>query len=168
MASCLASLVASGCSSGQEVQPTTPEPEAQTSASEPEGVEGEAATAEYTLPADFQVYVQGSTVLNHPQEGFEARTLPTANAFSGSPGCYVACYSHDAESGVYQVGGNIYVNGQVRVEGSYNAERVCLPAGFEEADISAEQSFRDLCGENVETCGDGCWAGGDTGGWFGM
>ena len=125
------------------------------------------APAENMLPADFKVYTLGNAVINHPQEGFGEKTLPTANVFMGSPGCYVACYSHDAEHGVYGVGGGIFVNGQVRVEGAYEG-RLCLPTGHETADISAEQSLKDLCGKHVASCGHNCWAGGDTGGWFGI
>ena len=121
---------------------------------------------ENMLPTDFKVYVQGDTVINHAEEGFEEKTLPTVNVFTGSAGCYVACYSRDAEKGVYGVGGGIFVNGQVRVEGAYKG-RTCLPAGYETADISAEQSFKELCGKHVASCGAKCWAGGDTGGWFG-
>jgi hypothetical protein len=82
-------------------------------------------------------------------------------------GCYVACYSRDPNGAVYSVGGGILVKGQVRVQGKY-AARVCLPEGYEQTDISAHPHFKALCGEFVPSCGDGCWAGGDTGGWFGI
>ena len=139
-----------------EMEPAEPVPVAASSA----------VPVENMLPTDFKVYVQGDTVINHAEEGFEEKTLPTVNVFTGSAGCYVACYSRDAEKGVYGVGGGIFVNGQVRVEGAYKG-RTWLPAGYETADISAEQSFKELCGKHVASCGAKCWAGGDTGGWFG-
>lgn len=119
------------------------------------------------LPEDFRVYVRGSTVINHPQPGFDERVLPTVNDFRGEPGCYVACYSHDARRGVYGVGGSIYVMGQVRVPGHYEG-RVCLPDRYGRSDISAAQGIKELCKASIPACGDGCWGGGDTGGWFGV
>lgn len=58
--------------------------------------------------------------------------------------------------------------GQVRVKGKYS-KRVCLPHGYESKDISALQKFKSLCNANIPKCKEkGCWAGGDTGGWFGI
>lgn len=119
------------------------------------------------LPEVFRVYVNGNTVINHPARGFQERVLPTVNDFRGAPGCYVACYSHDRAGGVYGVGGNIYVMGQVRVPGHYEG-RVCLPDRFGHADISAASGIRQLCKASVPSCGNNCWGGGDTGGWFGI
>ncbi|ELR99180.1 toll/interleukin-1 receptor domain-containing protein [Gloeocapsa sp. PCC 73106] len=95
--------------------------------------------------------------------------LPTVNDFVGYPGCYVACYSHTKEGSQYSVGGNIYVMGQIRVEGRYEG-RICKPKGYETADISAEPKFKELCAEKLpEVCqDDSCWAGGDTGGFLGL
>ena len=120
------------------------------------------------LPEDFRVYVRDNQVINQPWPGFEERVLPTVNDFRGSPGCYVACYSHDAERAVYGVGGEIYVMGQIRVPGNYQ-NRVCQPADYEGRDISAAPAFKKLCGRLLpDRCRTGCWAGGDTGGWFGI
>jgi len=119
------------------------------------------------LPEDFRVYVRGNTVINHPLRGFDERVLPTVNDFRGAPGCYVACYSHDRAHGVYGVGGNTYVMGQVRVPGRYEG-RVCRPDRFGHADISAASGIKELCKAGIPSCGDNCWGGGDTGGWFGI
>lgn len=117
------------------------------------------------LPPDFSVYVHGDGVVNHPAPGHKEKKLPTLNLFAGAPGCYLACYTKDKQNSVYSVGGGIYVAGQVRVPGKY-VNRVCRPSGFETADVSAEQKFKDLC-RKIQGCKD-CWAGGDTGGWFGI
>ncbi len=119
----------------------------------------------YLLPADFSVFVRGDSVVNHPAPGHAAKRLPTLNLFTDAPGCYLACYTRDKNRSVYSVGGGIYVAGQVRVSGKYE-NRICRPSGFETADVSALQKFKDLC-RKIEGCQD-CWAGGDTGGWFGI
>ncbi len=123
---------------------------------------------EYLLPENFTVYVKDNIVINHPAKGFEPRILPTNNEYLANPGCYIACYSHIANNSVYGVSDHIYVNGQIRVNGAYQ-NRICKPTGFEYSDISTEQSFKDLCNTKIATCNDrSCWAGGDTGGWFGI
>ena len=120
------------------------------------------------LPANFKVYVRDNVVVNVPYPGFEEKTLPTVNQFIGVPGCYVAAYSRRKEKSVYSVGGGIYVMGQVRVPGSYQ-ERICLPVGYEKVDISAEPRFKLMFAKVLPSvCKEGCWAGGDTGGWFGI
>jgi len=119
------------------------------------------------LPENFAVYVRGNSVINHPMPGFTRRILPTVNRFRGRPGCYIACYSHNRDGSVYGVGGNIYVMGQLRVRGRY-IRRVCHPEGHVNRDISAADSFRRMCNQAFSTCRNGCWAGGDTGGWFGI
>ena len=97
------------------------------------------------------------------------RILPTVNEFVGYPGCYVACYSRNEEGSQYSVGGGIYVMGQVRVPGSYE-RRICRPKDYGKADISAMSEFKERCAKNLQNVcqGDSCWAGGDTGGWFGL
>ncbi len=119
------------------------------------------------LPESFRVYVRGTAVINHPQPGFQERVLTTVNDFRGVPGCYVACYSHSSQGSVYAVGGGVYVMGQVRVPGRYDG-RVCLPDRYGRADISAQPGMRELCKASIPACGDACWGGGDTGGWFGV
>ncbi|MGB7712425.1 MAG: hypothetical protein WBL95_23320 [Microcoleus sp.] len=120
------------------------------------------------LPANFKVYVKDNVVVNVSDPGFEERTLPTVNKFIGDPGCYVVAYSHRKEKSVYSVGGGIYVMGQVRVPGSYQ-KRICLPVGYEKADIGADPQFKLMFAEVLpKAYKEGCWAGGDTGGWFGI
>jgi hypothetical protein len=119
------------------------------------------------LPDPFPVFVANDVPVNHPVDGFAPAGLPTDSSFKDAPGCYVACYTHDANAGVYGVGGDIYVAGQVRVPGRYDA-RICVPSGYEGKDISRAQDFSALCAQKVAACGNGCWAGGDTGGWFGL
>lgn len=120
------------------------------------------------LPEAFSVYVNGTTVINHPEPGFTEMFLPTNNLYKGNPGCYIACYSYQKENAVYPVGDKIYVMGQVRVAGKY-AGRVCEPTNFAGKDISGNDVFKSICNEKIEVCKNAkCWAGGDTGGWFGI
>lgn len=120
------------------------------------------------LPDTYSVYTNGTTAINHPMPGFEEKLLPTNNLYEGSPGCYIACYSHQKENAVYSVGDNIYVLGQVRIAGKY-AGRICEPTNFAGKDISADDIFKTICTEKIQQCeGNHCWAGGDTGGWFGI
>ncbi len=111
-----------------------------------------AEPAHDTLPADFAV---------------EGQPVPTDSRFGGTPGCYIACYSRRAEGSAYAVGGEIYVHGLVRVPGRYEG-RICRPSGHETADISVPTSpFGAQCAAGIPSCRGGCWAGGDTGGFFG-
>lgn len=119
------------------------------------------------LPEDFSVYVQNDVVINYPARGFERKILPTRNLFLGSPGGYIACYSHHQPSSVYGVGGGIYVMGQLRIPGHYHG-RLFHPNGYINKDISAASKFKALCTTTFPACRGECWAGGDTGGWFGM
>lgn len=121
----------------------------------------------FLLPEDFKVYVGSQGVVNYPYPGLTEKTLKTRNIFQRTPGCYIACYSKDAEKGIYSVGDGIYVMGQIRVKGRY-VERVCKPDQYETKDISAEKKFKDLCNKHIPECVNNCWAGGDTGGWFGI
>lgn len=123
---------------------------------------------ETILPEFYAVYTEGTTVINHPEIGFEERTLPTTNLYKGTPGCYIVCYSHQKEGGAYAVGDDVYVMGQVRVAGKYK-DRVCEPTNFAGKDITNDPTFIAICAEKVATCANNhCWAGGDTGGWFGL
>lgn len=121
------------------------------------------------LPSSFRVYVRGNAVVNSFYPGFEERVLPTVNRFMGYPGCYVAAYSRDPERAAYPIGSDIYVMGQVRVPGRYEG-RICRPTNYETADISAAPEFKEMLAEALpDVCptDTSCWAGGDTGGWFG-
>jgi hypothetical protein len=119
------------------------------------------------LPNDYPVYTNGSVTINNPAPGFDQKMLPTNNDYTANPGCYVACYSRTQESSVYAATRDIFVNGQVRVPGTYEG-RICKPTGYEAADLSRESHFADVCAK-ISTCKDKkCWAGGDTGGWFGI
>ncbi|WP_253664835.1 hypothetical protein [Legionella micdadei] len=141
----------------------------------PEGVEfvnGEPISLEQNanktlLPSPFPVYViQNLGVINHPYPGATKVMLPTDNSYTDSPGCYIACYSH--QPGIYAVSPTINVMGQIRVSGSYQA-RVCQPKGYKDKDISAADKFKRLCSDKIASCKNiECWAGGDTGGWFGI
>ncbi len=120
------------------------------------------------LPDTFAIYTDGTTVINHPEPGFTEALLPTVNLYKGTPGCYIACYSHQKENAIYPVGDNIYVLGQVRIAGKYNG-RICEPTNFAGKDISGDDTFKTICTEKIQRCvGNHCWAGGDTGGWFGI
>lgn len=123
------------------------------------------------LPNNFPVYVLGTTVLNHPapgpRPGFQKKILPTDNRYQGYPGCYVVCYSHNDKHSVYSVGNNIFVKGQIRVPGHYE-KRICHPQSFRHKDISRSVYFKNLCDRVIKACHHNCWAGGDTGGWFGI
>ena len=120
------------------------------------------------LPDNYPVYTNGLTVINHPASGFSQLVLPTNNDYQGKIGCYIMCYSHDKLHSVYPIAKNIFVNGLIRVPGKYN-HRICIPNGYENKDLSADASFNKLCHIKIMTCNNNqCWAGGDTGGWFGI
>jgi hypothetical protein len=90
------------------------------------------------------------------------------NFYRYSPGCYIACYSRDAKHSAYGVGGNIYANGIIRVNGIY-VSRICQPQGYFFKDISKIDYFSKLCQKRIASCKSGhCWAGGDTGGFVGI
>jgi len=119
------------------------------------------------LPSPFPVYViENYGVVNHPYPGAKEVFLPTDNTYKDSPGCYIACDSH--KPGVYSVSSDISVIGQIRVRGKYII-RTCQPEGYKNMDISKSDQLKQLCGVKFDVCNDkSCWAGGDTGGWFGI
>lgn len=119
------------------------------------------------LPNPYPVYViENKSVINHSYPGASEVFLPTDNSYTEAPGCYIACYAHN--HGMYAVGQNIYVIGQIRVKGHY-VNRLCQPDGFLEQDLSKAHFFQMLCSKKLPACaGENCWAGGDTGGWFGI
>jgi len=118
------------------------------------------------LSNPFSVYSNGKIVINHPAPGFNQINIPVDNSFSQNPGCYIMCYSH--QKGLYSVGNNIYAQGMIRLSGIYDQKGVCQPSGYENQDISAMEKFKTLCNQHIKTCQGGCWAGGATGGWYGM
>ena len=120
------------------------------------------------LSEDFKVYIgTDGSVINWPAPGHEERILLTVNRYMGEDGGYIACYSHNKEGSSYSVGNNIYVMGQIRLQGKY-IRWIFHPQGYENQNISATQEFKDLCNQIFPACkGDG-WAGRDTGGWFGL
>lgn len=125
-------------------------------------------TVDHLLAPDFHVYLFNGGVLNWPAPGTHPVVLPTRNLYRGPRGGYVACYSHHAQGSAYPVGGDIYVMGQVRMHGDYEG-RIFQPRGYAGKDISAIAKFKQLCGQALAACrGNACWAGGDTGGWFGI
>ncbi|KGP62779.1 hypothetical protein EP47_09745 [Legionella norrlandica] len=119
------------------------------------------------LPSPFPVYViEGHGVINHAYPGAIKVFLPTDNSYKDYPGCYIACYSHN--QGVYAISSTISVMGQIRVKGQYEA-RICQPDRYKNKDISTVNRFKQLCAEKIPSChNNSCWAGGDTGGWFGI
>ncbi len=120
------------------------------------------------LPESFKVYVNGPMILNHPAPGFSEKLLPTNNDFKDVPGCYVACYSHQKLGAIYEPSYEIYLMGQIRVSGIYN-HRICTPRDIIDHDISVLSTYTQLCADKINVCKAGqCWAGGDTGGWFGL
>jgi hypothetical protein len=120
------------------------------------------------LPEDFRVYVSGNTVVNHPVRGFAEKILPTFNHYTGADGGYVAIYTHNAERGVYGVGGDIYVVGQVRIQGTY-AGRIFIPTGYKPGDnITQDPAILAICEEYFPEMKGEMWVGGDTGGWYGI
>ena len=120
------------------------------------------------LPESFAVYTNNNTVINNPAPGFSKQLLPTNNDYQGTPGCYILCYSHQEMGSSYPVSSTIYVMGQIRVPGNYIG-RLCEPTQFKGKDISAEPLLKTLCDKTIKSCkGNSCWAGGDSGGWFGI
>lgn len=119
------------------------------------------------LPSPYPVHIlKNNGVINHSVEGAQEALLPTDNTYTDTPGCYIACYSHKV--GVYPVSSTIYVMGQIRVGGAY-AARICQPEGYKNTDISKSDQLKELCAEHFAACSNkACWAGGDTGGWFGV
>jgi hypothetical protein len=140
--------------------------------SSPPPNDGDSALSSYAnnnlLPSPFPVYSNGQIVVNHPVAGFRQILIPTVNAYNKPNGCYVMCYSHNSKNGLYKVSSDIYAIGQIRVPGQYQ-NGICIPKNYADKDISAATHFKKLCTKQISACNKGgCWAGGGTGGWFGM
>jgi hypothetical protein len=123
---------------------------------------------DHLLPPHFTVYAFDGGVINWPAPGTDPVVLPTHNLYRGPHGGYIACYSHRAQGSAYAVSSGIYVVGQLRLRGDYRG-RIFQPRGYANKDISAIARFTQLCSQSLAACrGNACWAGGDTGGWFGI
>ncbi len=123
---------------------------------------------DYLLPEDFRVYVSAEGgVINRPAPGYREKILPTINKYMKRDGGYIACYSRNQAGSIYSVGDGIYVMGQIRVKGRYIG-RIFHPQGYEGKDISGAKKFKTLCNQTFPAARSGGWAGGDTGGWFGI
>ena len=144
------------------------------------GVKGTANTASYSaakvvsssviaeLPEKFAVYYNGNLVINQPSAGFEKRILPTVNyTYNDIDGCYVACYSTNETNAVYETSAGIYVHGMMRLQGYYEGTTCRLT--MELADrLDRDPAIKALCVNNIDSCQDGCWGGGNTGGFIGI
>lgn len=120
------------------------------------------------LPPCFKVYVDEKGIpFQHFETGYEERLIPVVNLFTRTPGCYVACYSHNPDKAVYSVANNIYLIGHIRVRGNYEG-KMCVPENYENSDIRGEKAFKELCSRSFSCIGNSCWAGGATGVWFGL
>lgn len=130
-----------------------------------EGVEPDSLP--YWLPEDFRIFTnnQGTVGTNSGGgQNVESRILPTINLYNGADGGYLAFYSRYPAKTVYSVGGGNYVMGQIRLKGQYIG-RIFHPEGYKYQNISAVPEFKALCRTMFGVEG---WAGGDTGGWFGL
>jgi len=79
----------------------------------------------------------------------------------------ISFYSHSLAGSSYSVGQNIYVMGIIDgLKGQYKG-RIFQPEGYENQDISSNQDFKNQCNARFPSCNNGCWAGGDTGGFYG-
>lgn len=126
------------------------------------------AESHWMLPGDFGVDVRGNTVIQHEIQRVDERVLPTFNHYKGADGGYVAIYTHNAERGVYGVGGDIYVIGQVRIQGEY-VGRIFIPVGYKPGDnITQDPAILAICEEYFPDMKGEMWVGGDTGGWRGV
>ncbi len=109
------------------------------------------------LPNNLKIYIQNNQVSTTATPGAIERNLPINNDYQANPACYMACYSHDKEKGIYQVGDGAYVNGLVRIAGIYN-NRICIPGTPEE--------LINLC-KKIPTCiNTECWVDGNTGAFY--
>jgi hypothetical protein len=123
----------------------------------------------YFLPEDFVIYTDGKTVMNwQPSPRYEEKSLPTFNFYQEEDGGYIAIYTRDPTMGVYSVGGDIYVMGQIRVRGHYKG-RIFIPTGYRAGDnITQDPELLEICEKYFPSMAGHMWVGGDTGGWFGI
>ncbi len=79
--------------------------------------------------------------------------------------CQIACFSYDNAQALYplsQPGKTIYVKGFMSVSGKRDAQNICRPRGYGYVDISVLPEFKSACKIFVKSCGDHCWAGGNS------
>jgi hypothetical protein len=130
---------------------------------------GEVIAHKVLLPEDFKVHYHAKFgIQKEASENTTEKTIPTKNEYTQAPGCYVACFSHHkTKDGVYTVGSNQHMVGQVRVKGHYQG-KLCSPEGFENQDLRVAQEFKEKCETHFpQKCEkDGCRAGGNTSHWF--
>lgn len=121
------------------------------------------------LPEEFKVYYSEKVGLSKKSfKGASEKIIPTKNDFTEVPGCYITCYTKDAKKGVYSVGDNTYLIGQIRVSGHYYGGN-CLPKGFENKDVRTAKEFKEMCEKDFpEQCEkESCTAGNNhTAQWF--
>lgn len=121
------------------------------------------------LPEEFKVYYSEKVGLSKTAfKGGTEKVIPTKNDFTEVPGCYITCYTKDAKKGLYSVGDNHYLIGQIRVSGHYYGGN-CLPKGFENKDVRTAKEFKEMCEKDFpEQCEkESCTAGNNhTAQWF--
>jgi len=122
----------------------------------------------HLLPEEFTVYYNKNMGISKTKFSGASETLiPTSNDITSSPGCYIACYSKQAQDSAYELDHQKYLMGQLRVKGHY-ANGMCIPEGYESKDFRTAKDFIQKC-EQVfpERCGNkSCWVGGETAAWF--
>lgn len=97
------------------------------------------------LPEEFKVYYNDKVGISKTSfKGANEKVIPVKNDFTEVPGCYISCYTNDPKKGVYNVGDNHYLIGQIRVSGHYYGGN-CLPKGFENKDIRGAKEFKEMC-----------------------
>ncbi|MGE3318614.1 MAG: hypothetical protein AB7I18_04900 [Candidatus Berkiella sp.] len=97
------------------------------------------------LPEEFKVYYSEKAGISKTAfKGGSEKIIPTKNDFTEVPGCYISCYTNDPKKGLYHVGDNTYLIGQIRVSGHYYGGN-CLPKGFENKDVRTAKEFKEMC-----------------------
>lgn len=121
------------------------------------------------LPEQFKVYYNPNLgISKKAYKGGAEKVILTNNDVKESKGCYLSCYSKNSTHAVYPIDTNVFLMGQIRVEGQYH-NAICQPKGFEDKDIRIAKEFKAKCEEAFpERCEkESCWASGDhTTNWF--
>ena len=120
------------------------------------------------LPEDFKVHIEpNGNIVNLPTVDYEDKVLPTVNLYQEPDGGYITCYSRNQEGSIYSVGNDIYVMGQIRLQGKY-INGIFYPDGYEKQNLSSVPELKDLCNRTFPACKGDCWAGSNNRGWFGL